>query len=319
MRLLATLALAVATVGHAHAQAYPSKPIRVVMPTAPGSPPDHAARVLASKMGETIGGTLIVENRGGAGGTLGASVAAKSAPDGYTLMMGSTTSLGIGPFLFPSAGIDAVKMFSPISQVAVAPCVIAIPVTLPAKTLKEFIELVRASPGKYNYGSPAIGSPPHVSGELFLSMAGLKMVHVAWGDPAKVIAAVITGDAQLFIETVGSIGPQVKAGKMRLLAVADEKRHPQFPDVPTSAEAGLPGFESGTWSGLLAPIGTPAPIIQRLNTETRKAVATKEMKEVMFQQGGDAVAGTPEEFAKLIATEQGKWSKAVALAGVKPQ
>jgi tripartite-type tricarboxylate transporter receptor subunit TctC len=315
----AILALGLLCAGGALAQGYPSRPIRIIMPTAPGSPPDHAARVLATRMGETLGQALIVENRGGAGGTLGASVVAKSAPDGYTLMMGSTTSLGIGPALFPSAGIDPVTMFAPVSQVAAAPSVIAIPATLPANDLREFIVLVRANPGKYNYGSPAVGSPPHVSTELFLAITGLKMVHVAWGDPAKVIAAVITGDAQLFIETVGSIGPQVRAGKMRLLAVADSKRHPQFPDVPSAPEAGLADFESGTWSGLLAPSGTPAAIVQRLNAETRKAVAAREMKEVMFQQGGEAIAGTPEAFAKLIALEQVKWAKAVALAGVKPQ
>ena len=302
-----------------HAQTYPSKPIRVIMPTAPGSPPDYAVRVLATKMSEGIGQPIIVENRGGAGGTLGAAVAAKSAPDGYTIMMGSITSLSIGPAMFPSAGIDPVKMFAPISQVANAPSVIAVPNSLNVTTMRQFIDLIKANPGKYNYGSPPPGSPPHVSGALFLRTAGIDMVHVPYGDPAKVIAAVMTGDVHMFIETVGSIGPQVKAGKMRLLAVASTKRSPFAPDVPTVAETGLPPFESGSWSGLLAPAGTPPAIIQRLNAETKRGADTKEMRDVMATQGGEVVWGTPEEFGKLIADEAVKWSKAVALSGAKPE
>ncbi len=302
-----------------HAQVFPSKPIRVIMPTAPGSPPDYAVRVLATKMSEGIGQPIIVENRGGAGGTLGAAVAAKSAPDGYTIMMGSITSLSIGPAMFPSAGIDPVKMFAPISQVANAPSVIAVPNSLNVTTMRQFIDLIKANPGKYNYGSPPPGSPPHVSGALFLRTAGIDMVHVPYGDPAKVIAAVMTGDVHMFIETVGSIGPQVKAGKMRLLAVASSKRSPFAPDVPTVAETGLPPFESGSWSGLLAPAGTPPAIIQRLNAETKRGADTKEMRDVMATQGGEVVWGTPEEFGKLIADEAIKWSKAVALSGAKPE
>ncbi len=302
-----------------HAQVFPSKPIRVIMPTAPGSPPDYAVRVLATKMSEGIGQPIIVENRGGAGGTLGAAVAAKSAPDGYTIMMGSITSLSIGPAMFPSAGIDPVKMFAPISQVANAPSVIAVPNSLNVTTMRQFIDLIKANPGKYNYGSPPPGSPPHVSGALFLRTAGIDMVHVPYGDPAKVIAAVMTGDVHMFIETVGSIGPQVKAGKMRLLAVASTKRSPFAPDVPTVAETGLPPFESGSWSGLLAPAGTPPAIIQRLNAETKRGADTKEMRDVMATQGGEVVWGTPEEFGKLIADEAIKWSKAVALSGAKPE
>lgn len=302
-----------------HAQTYPSKPIRVIMPTAPGSPPDYAVRVLATKMSEGIGQPIIVENRGGAGGTLGAAVAAKSAPDGYTIMMGSITSLSIGPAMFPSAGIDPVKMFAPISQVANAPSVIAVPNSLNVTTMRQFIDLIKANPGKYNYGSPPPGSPPHVSGALFLRTAGIDMVHVPYGDPAKVIAAVMTGDVHMFIETVGSIGPQVKAGKMRLLAVASTKRSPFAPDVPTVAETGLPPFESGSWSGLLAPAGTPPAIIQRLNAETKRGADTKEMRDVMATQGGEVVWGTPEEFGRLIADEAVKWSKAVALSGAKPE
>ena len=302
-----------------HAQAYPAKPIRVIMPTAPGSPPDYALRVLATKMSEGIGQPMIVENRGGAGGTLGAAAAAKSAPDGYTIMMGSITSLSIGPAMFPKAGIDPVKMFAPISQVAVAPSVIAVPNSLNVTTMRQFIDLIKANPNKYNYGSPPPGSPPHVSGALFLRTAGIEMVHVPYGDPAKVIAAVMNGDVHMFIETVGSIGPQVKAGKMRLLAVAANKRSPFAADVPTVAETGLPPFESGSWSGLLAPAGTPPAIIQRLNAETRRGADTKEMRDVMASQGGEVVWGTPEEFGKLIADEAVKWAKAVALSGAKPE
>ena len=301
----------------AMAQNFPVKPIDVIMPTAPGSPPDYALRVLATKMSEGLGEPIVVENRGGAGGTLGAAAAARAAPDGYTLMMGSITSLSIGPVLFPKAGIDPVKMFAPISQVATVPSVIAVPNSLQVTTLRQFIDLIKANPGKFNYGSPPPGSPPHVSGALFLRSAGIDMVHVAYGDPAKVVAAVVNGDVHLFIETLGSIGPQVKAGKMRLLAVAANKRSPFAPDVPTVAETGLPPFESGSWSGLLAPAGTPAAIIQRLNMETRRGADTKEMREVMAGQGGEVLWSTPEQFGKLVADEAVKWAKAVALSGAK--
>jgi tripartite-type tricarboxylate transporter receptor subunit TctC len=317
-RVACAFFLATAAAGAA-AQAYPSKPIRVIIPLAAGSPPEAALRVLAQKMGESLGQPLVVENRGGAGGTLGAAAAAKSAPDGYTLFNGSITSLAIGPALFKSAGIDPMKLFAPISQVAVAPSVIAIPVTLEATTLKEFIALVKANPGKYNYGSPGAGSPPHISGALFAATAGVEMVHVPFGSPANVITAVLRGEAHMFIETLGSIGPQMKAGKMRVLAVAATKRSPYVPDVPTVAEAGLAEFESGTWSGLLAPAGTPAPIIQRLNSEVRRGADVKELHNVMAQQGGEVVTGSPEDFARLIAQESVKWARALAIAGVKPE
>jgi tripartite-type tricarboxylate transporter receptor subunit TctC len=311
--------VAAAWAGIALGQAYPSKPVKIIIPLAPGSPPEAALRVLAAKMGENMGQPLVIENRGGAGGTIGAAAAAKLPADGYNMFYGSITSLSIGPALFKSAGIDPVKMFTPISQVAAAPSVIAIPVTLEAQTLKEFIALLKANPGKYNYGSPGPGSPPQISGALFATAAGVDMVHVPFGSPANVITAVLRGEAHLFIETLGSIGPQVKAGKMRLLAVAARRRSPFAPDVPTAAEAGLPDFESGTWSGLLAPAGTPGYIIQRLNVETRQGADTKELREVMAQQGGEVITGTPADFGRLIADEATKWARAVALSGVKPE
>jgi len=319
LALLASVALMVAVLANVRAQAqnFPVKPIRVIMPTAPGSPPDYVLRVLASKMSEGTGQPIIVENRSGAGGTLGAAAAAKAAPDGYTIMMGSVTSLSIGPAMFPSAGIDPVKMFAAISQVAAVPSVVAVPVSLQVSTLRQFVDLIAANPGKYNYGSPAVGSPPSVSGALFLRTVGVDMVHVPYGDPAKVVAAVLNGDVHMFIDTLASIGPQVKAGKMRLLAVAADKRSPFVPDVPTVAETGLPPFESGSWSGLLAPAGTPAAIIQRLNLETRRGADTKEMRDVMAGQGGEVLWSTPEQFAKLVADEAIKWAKAVALSGAK--
>ena len=318
---LAGLALVAGALWSARSQAqtYPVKPIRVIMPTVPGSPPDQALRVLTTRMSAGIGQPMIVENRGGAGGTLGAGVTAKAAPDGYTIMMGSITSLSIGPTMYPSAGIDPVKMFAPISQVAAAPSVIAVPVSLPVTTLKQFVELVKANPGKYNYGSSAAASPPHISGALFINALGLDMVHIPFGTPAKVIMAVLNGDAHLFIEALGAIGPQVKAGKMRLLAIAAAKRSPFAPDIPTVAEAGFPSVESGTWSGLLAPAGTPAAIIARLNSETHRGADTRELREVMATQGGEVILGTPEQFGKLIADEAVKWAKAIALSGARPE
>jgi tripartite-type tricarboxylate transporter receptor subunit TctC len=308
-----------AAAGGVFAQAYPSKPIRVIVPIAIGGPPDVAARAVATKMSESMGQTLVVENRSGAGGTIGALAAAKSPADGYNVFVGSVTSLALGPAMFPKAGVDPVKQFAPISLFTIAPSVIVISATLPSKTLKEFIQLIRDNPGKYNFGAPTPQSPPYISGMQFVNAAGIRMVGVPFSNPAGVINAIVNGDAHMFIETTGSLAGYIKAGKVRPLAVAHSKRHSQFPDVPTAAEAGLPGFESGSWSGLLAPTGTPQPIIQRLNAEVHKAIATPEVTRLLVTQGGDPTPSTPQEFARLIAEEQPKWAKAIELAGIKPE
>jgi tripartite-type tricarboxylate transporter receptor subunit TctC len=311
--MMATLA------GAALGQAFPSKPLKVIVPLGPGAPPDVAARMVAQKMAESLAQPIVIENRSGAGGTIGGLAAAKSPPDGYTLFMGSITSLAMGPALFTNMGFEPIKLFAPISLVSNAPSVIVVHAGVEASTLAQFIALVKQSPGKYNFASPGNGSLPHVSTELFLHEAGLKMVHIPFGASAKSALALLNGDAVLFVEVLSAFGGNIQAGKLRALAVAAPRRIPQLPDVPTAAEAGIPGFEAGTWSGLLAPAGTPGAIIQRLNGEVIRALATQEVQAFFAKQNAEAQGSTPEEFAKFIAAETAKWSKAIALSGAKAE
>jgi len=316
--IAAAAVLSVSWSALALAQSFPGKPIKVIVPIAIGGPPDIAARLVAQKMSEGLGQPLIVENRPGAGGTIGGLAAAKSAPDGYTLLVGSVTSLSLGPALFPHAGFDPVKMLAPVGLFNMTPSVIVIHSSIEAKTLQQFIALAKTKPGYFNYGGPTSASPPYISGAQFASIAGIDMVGVPFGDPARVVNAILNGDAHMVIETMGFLAAHIRAGKLRPLAVAGARRLPMLPDVPTTAEAGLPDFESGTWSGFAAPIGTPAAIVQRLNSEVHKVVAVKEIRDFFAQQGGEAYSGTPEEFGRLIASEAIKWAKYAAIAGVKP-
>ena len=302
----------------AFAQAYPSKPIKVIVPIAIGGPPDIAARLVAQKMAEGLGQPIIVENRAGAGGTIGGLAAARSPADGYTLLAGSVSSIALGPALFPSAGFDPVKLLAPVSLFNITPSVVVIHSSIEATTLQQFIALAKTKPGYFNYGGPTAASPPYISGAQFASMAGIQMVGVPFGDPARAVNAMLNGDLHLVIETLGFLSAHIKSGKLRPLAVASTKRLPMLPEVPTTAEAGLPGFESGTWAGFEAPVGTPAPMIQRINAEVHRVVTVREIREFFQQQGGEATADTPEEFGRLIADESAKWAKYIAIAGVKP-
>jgi tripartite-type tricarboxylate transporter receptor subunit TctC len=316
--LIAAVVLFGSWCGAASGQGYPNKPVRIIVPIAVGGPPDIAARLVAQKMAEGLGQPLIVENRAGAGGTIGGLAAAKSAPDGYTLLVGSVSSLSLGPALFPNAGFDPVKMLVPISLFNITPSVVVIHASIEARTLQQFIALARSKPGYFNYGGPTAASPPYISGAQFASIAGVNMVGVPFGDPARAVNAILNGDAHMAIETMGFLAAHIRAGKLRPLAVAGARRLPMLPNVPTTAEAGLPDFESGTWSGLTAPVGTPDAVIQRLNAEVHKVVAVKEIQDFFLQQGGEAVASTPERFGRLIADELVKWSKYIAIAGIKP-
>ncbi len=315
---LGAILLLVFVTSPAFSQAYPSKLVRVIVPLGPGAPPDVAARIVAQKMAESIGQPIVIENRSGAGGTIGGLAAAKSAPDGYTLFMGSITSLAMGPALFANSGFDPVNMFAPISLVSNAPSVVVVHPSLGVSTLAQLIALVKANPGKYNYGSPGNGSLPHISTELLLHSAGLKMVHIPFGTSAKSALALLNGDAVLFVEVLSAFGGNIQAGKLKALAVASSKRLPQLPDVPTAAEAGIADFEAGTWSGLLAPAGTPAPIVQRLNAEVLKSLATPEVQQFFAKQFAEAQGSTPAQFGQFMAAESAKWSRIIALSGAKP-
>ena len=300
------------------AQGFPSKPLRLVVPLGVGSPPDVTGRMLAQKMSENIGQPIVVDNRSGAGGTVGGAAVAKSPPDGYTLLMGSGSSLVLGPAFFPNAGYSATQSFAPVSLVSQQPFILAVTSSLMVDNLREFIALVKANPGKFNYGSPQTASPPFMAAELLSRTAGLQMVHVPFGSIAKVVMAMASGDAQFYIEVAPVFMSQIRAGTVKAIATASAKRTPFLPDIPTTAEAGLPNFETGTWGGLVAPAGTPGTIISRLNQEVHKAMSSKEIQEGFTKQMFEIQTGTPEDLARHIAAENAKWTKLIADTGIKP-
>ena len=301
----------------AHAQTYPSKPIRVIVPVGIGGPPDIAGRMLAQKMSESLGQPMVIENRVGAGGTIGGQVVVKSAPDGYTLLMGSGSSLVIGPTLFPAAAYSPTKSFSPISLVSHQPFVFAVPTILKTDTLREFIALVKANPAKYNYASSLTGSPPNMMGEWFKRKTGLDLVHIPFGGSAKAVTAMAAGDAQLYIEVAPVFLSQVQAGRIKILATASAKRSPFLTDVPTTGEAGLPDFEIGSWNALVGPLGMPAEIVTRLNAEVRKAISTKELQEGFARAFFEVQLSSPEELSRFMAGELEKWGRLINETGIK--
>jgi len=296
---------------------YPVKPIKVIVPFSPGAPPDIAARIIAQKLSVGLGQQMVVENRPGAGGTLGAAAAAKSPPDGYTVLLGSTGSLASSASLYSNLGYDSRKSFAPISMIGVAPFVIVVNSSVQAESLKEFIELARSKPGQINYGRGSNGTPPHIIGEAFTTMTGLSLFHVPYNSSTASVTALIAGDVHIMIEQLALLQSQIRNRKIRALAVASATRIPQLPEVPTSAEAGLPGYEWSAWTGLLAPRGTPGEIIGRLNGETVKSLATKEVGDILANQGVEPAGNTPEQFAAFIDVEIEKWSRAVKASGAK--
>lgn len=300
------------------AQAYPSKPLKLIVPLGVGSPPDVTGRMLAQKMSENIGQPIVVENRSGAGGTVGGAAVAKSPPDGYTLLMGSGSSLVLGPAFYPNAGYSATQSFAPVSLVSQQPFILAVTSSLMVDNLREFITLIKANPGKFNYGSPQTASPPFMAAELLSRTAGLQMVHVPFGSLAKVVMAMVSGDAQFYIEVAPVFMSQIRAGTVKAIATASAKRSPFLPDVPTTAEAGLPNFETGTWGGVVAPAGTPATVISRLNQEVHKAMSAKDIQEGFTKQMFEIQTGTPEDLARHIVAENAKWTKLIADSGIKP-
>lgn len=299
------------------AQAYPTRPVRIVIPLSAGGPNDFVARTLAQHLTAALGQQFIVENRPGAGGTIGAAAVAKSPADGHTLLFASTTTLSISPSLYANPGYDARASFAPISQIATAPFLIVVHPALPARTLKELIVLAKSRPGQLNFGSGGSGSPVHIGGEMLKAAAGVDIVHVTYkGVPAAVVD-LLSGRIQLIVEQLYPLAPHIQSGKLRPLAVASSKRHPQLPDLPTTAEAGLPGYEVTAWSGLVAPRGTPSEVVRQLNQELVRTLQTREVRDGFFNQGVMASGSTPEEFAAFIAAEAVKWSRAVKASGAK--
>jgi tripartite-type tricarboxylate transporter receptor subunit TctC len=299
------------------AQVYPTKPIRIVVPFPPGGATDILARDVAQKLTEAWGQQVIVDNRPGAGGNIGSELVAKSAPDGYTLEMGTVGTHAINASLYAKMPYDHVKDFVPVILVAGVPNVLVVNPAVPVNSVAELIAYAKANPGKLNFASSGSGTSIHLSGELFKVMAGVQMTHIPYKGSAPALQDLLGGQVQLMFDNLPPSLPQIKAGKLRALAVTSATRAPALPDVPTLAEAGLPGFEASSWFGLLAPAGTPPAIVIKLNAEVAKWLATPDAKERLAKQGANAVGGTPEDFEKHIAAETVKWAKVVKESGAK--
>lgn len=301
----------------ASAQPYPSKTIRMIVPSAPGSGPDLIARVTAQKLSEQLGRPVVADPRPGAGGSLGAELAAKAPADGYTLIMASAGSHSVNPALYPKLPYDAVKDFAPIGLVSTAPNILIVHPSLPVKTVKDLIALARAKPGALTFGSGGNGSTAHLSGELFRVLAKVNMVHVPFKGAPSAVIGVMTGEISLAILNLPPALPHVKSGKLKALGVSTAKRSSAVPEIPSIAEAGLPGYDASTWYGLLAPAGTPGDIITRLSSELMKALRSDDMKKRIAVEGGDIAGGTPEDFAALIKRDIAKWTQVVQASGAK--
>ena len=300
----------------ATAQSWPSRPIRVIVPFPAGGGIDTVARIIAPKMAESLGQPLVIENRVGAGGTVGTEVVARASADGHTLL-GAFASHAMNATLYRDLSYDTERAFAPISLIATVPNILVVHPSLPVKTVSDLIALARRRPGDINYASVGSGTPAHLSAELFNLMAGVKMTHVPYkGAPASIIG-MITGEAQLTFTTVLIAMPHVKSGKLRAVAVTTSERSSSLPDVPTVNESGLKGYESVAWYGLLAPAGTPAPVIERLHAEVVRSTQTPEVRENLLRQGTDIVASTPARFAQVIREDIATWTRVVKAAGIK--
>jgi len=302
--------------GAAHAQSYPVKPIRIINPFSPGGSLDLVARMLARSMTPELGQQVIVENRPGAGGTIGVELVAKSPPDGYTLLI-VQSSITVNPNLQKKIPYDPVRDFEPISKVASYMFFLVAHPSLPVRSVKQLIALARSKPGQVNYASVGVGSGTHLAAELFNHTAGTKMIHIPYKGTGQVMPDLLGGQVALHFGST-SVVPHVKAGKLVPLGVTGAKRSPVLPHVPTIAESGMPGFEVSAWNALFAPAGTPAPIINRLNGLVKKGLELPEAKAIMDKQGLEATPSTPAELGALVKSELAKWAKVIKAAGITP-
>lgn len=295
--------------------AYPSKPVTLVVPFPAGGALDIVARALAEEMRKQLGQTVVVDNRAGAGGTVGSGLVARAAPDGYTLLLGSVATHAIAPGVYRNLSYDALKDFAPITQVTASPLLLASSATLNVKTLPELLAAARAQPGKLNYGSTGNGTAVHLAGAMLQSAARLDVVHVPYKGGPQAVNALITGEAAFMVVNVELVLPQVLGGKARALAVTGSRRLAALPDVPTMGEAGVSGVDASTWFGLFAPAGTPKEVVDRLQRDA--ATALRALKEQFARQGDEAIGSTPDEFAAHVRAEHAKWGKLIKDLGVK--
>ena len=320
----AAMAILLALVGvvltsTAQSQQYPPGTIRIIAPGPPGSPRDIRARWVAEQLNSALGQPVLVDNRAGAGGNIGMEAAAKSAPDGRTLVIVDTGTLAMNPHLYDRTGYDALSDFIPVVRLVEAPLMLAVRADLPARSVADLIRLAREKPGQLSYGSPGVGTPPHLAGELFKRTAQVDVAHVPYKGMSPALTDLMAGRIDYMIDNVGLLAQQVAAGKVRALAITGAKRVAAAPDVPTMAEAGLPGYEFAAWMGMAVPAGTPAAIVARLNAELVRALRTPGGQTWFESQGGEVVADSPEAFAQAVRSEHARWRQVIQEARIRAE
>jgi tripartite-type tricarboxylate transporter receptor subunit TctC len=309
---------ALATVaGATRAQEYPAKPVRVIVPFAAGGGGDILARLMLSRVGRELGQPMVFENVAGAGGNIGAQNATRAAPDGYTLLYGTNGTHAINHTLYPNAGFDPVKDFEPVAPLSRIAAIVVVRPGLQVGSMRELLAALKAAPGRYTFASAGNGTTSHLAGEILKSRAGVSMVHIPYRGGAPAMVDLIAGNVDLMIEVMPNAVPQVKAGRVRALAVTTKARSAAVPDVPTIDESGVPGFDVSAWDALFAPARTPAPIVARLNEATRRALADPELQAALVSRGAEAAPGSSEDLRRFVASEVERWGQAVKRSGAK--
>jgi tripartite-type tricarboxylate transporter receptor subunit TctC len=308
----------IASMTATRADDYPSRPIHLIVPYAPGGGADSVARIVAKRVSETIGQTIVIENRGGAGSIIGTELVQKADPDGYTLLLGQSGPISINPAVYKNLRYDPVKDFAPITMTTAYPYILMVNAKLPVKNLKEFVALAKSKPGELNYGTTGVGAANHLVTELFSSKAGLKMTHIPYRGTALAVADLIAGQVQVvFADPISALPHMQQGGTLRALAVTSKERSPVAPDVPTIAESGYPGFDAIAWHGILAPAKTPPAVVKKLNAEIVKALQDPETKALLEKQAMQTVGNTPEQFAAFIQQDIAIWKEVATRANVE--
>ena len=313
---LVSLVLTLLAAASAHAQTYPARPVKIIVPFAVGGPADIYARFLGAKLQDALGQAFVVENRPGAGAVVGSDAVAKSAPDGYTLLMMSNTHT-VNETLIPKKPYELMRDLAPINGVNYSDLLMVVRPSVPASNLKEFLALAKAKPKELNYASSGPGTPYHMAGELFKAMAGVDIVHVPYKGSDGARTGILGGQVHMMIDAITTMAPNVSAGKLKALGTTGRSRSSVLPDVPTVSEAGVPGYEAGIWLGLMAPVATPKPILERLNAEVGRIIQAPEVKENWMKQGAAPMSMTLEQFDKFLRDEIVKWAKVVKVSGAK--
>ena len=318
MKQLIAMALVIAA-APAAAQEYPVKPIRMIVPFAPGGPNDVLGRIVALKVSEQIGQQVVIDNRSGAGGSTGTGLAASAPPDGYTLLFSGPSSLSINPSLYAKLPYDALRDFAPVSLAGTAPSLLAVHPSVPARTVKELVAIARASPGKLNYASGGVGGGPHLAGELFKSLARVDVVHVPYRGAGPALVALASGQVDMYVGGISAVLPMVRDKRIRPIAVTSAARTPLMPEMPTFVESGMPGYEVVNWYAVLAPAATPKPVIAKLNAEIVKALAAPDVKKRFADLGTDATSSTPEQLGAYHREDLARWAKVIKAAKIQPE